>query len=51
MPVETGMYIALTAVKDYSVKDLEYWAWNVPAFGELEINPRFDRLEVWPRSE
>ena len=47
MSVETGMYIALIAVKDYSLKYLEYWAWNVPAFGELEINPRFDRLEVY----
>jgi len=45
--VETGMYIALAAVKDYRVKHLEYWAWNVPAFGELEIDPRFDRLEVY----
>jgi hypothetical protein len=47
MTVETGMYIALAAVKDYRVKHLEYWAWNVPAFGELEIDPRFDRLEVY----
>jgi len=42
-----GNYIALAAVKDYQVKSLEYWAWNVPAFGNLEINPRFDRLEVY----
>jgi hypothetical protein len=47
MTVESGMYIALAAVKDYRVKHLEYWAWNVPAFGELEIDPRFDRLEVY----
>ena len=42
-----GNYMALAAVKDYQVKSLEYWAWNVPAFGNLEINPRFDRLEVY----
>jgi hypothetical protein len=42
-----GTYIALTAVKDYQVKSLEYWAWNVPAEQDLEINPRFDRLEVY----
>jgi Carboxypeptidase regulatory-like domain len=44
---EAGTYMALTAIKDYMTKSLEYWAWNVPAFGELEINPRFDRLEVY----
>ncbi len=47
MTVETGMYIALAAVKDYRVSKLEYWAWNVPAVGEVEIDPRFDRLEVY----
>jgi len=47
MTVEAGMYIAFAAVKDYQVSKLEYWAWNVPAFGELEIDPRFDRLEVY----
>ncbi len=47
LTVEPGIYMALAAVKDYRVKSLEYWAWNVPAFGEVEINPRFDRLEVY----
>jgi hypothetical protein len=47
LTVEPGMYIAFAAVKDYRVKHREYWAWNVPAFGELEIDPRFDRLEVY----
>ncbi len=42
-----GRYMALTAVKDYRVKSLEYWAWNVLASEDLEINPRFDRLEVY----
>jgi hypothetical protein len=42
-----GLYMALTAVKDYQTKCLEYWAWSVPAFGELRIDPRFDRLEVY----
>ncbi len=42
-----GRYLALTAVKDYQVKSLEYWAWNVLAAEDLEINPRFDRLEVY----
>lgn len=39
MSVEAGMYIAFAAVKDYQVSKLEYWAWNVPAFGDLEIDP------------
>ncbi len=42
-----GRYMALAAVKDYQTKSLEYWAWSVPAEGDLEINPRFDRLEVY----
>jgi hypothetical protein len=42
-----GTYMALAAVKDYQVKSLEYWAWTVPAERDLEINPRFDRLEVY----
>ena len=42
-----GQYMALLAVKDYQVKFLEYWAWAVPAERDLEINPRFDRLEVY----
>jgi len=42
-----GHYMALVAVKDYQAKYLEYWAWNVPAFNDLEINPRFDRIEVY----
>jgi len=42
-----GQYMALLAVKDYQVRFLEYWAWAVPAERDLEINPRFDRLEVY----
>ena len=47
LTVPKGNYMALTAVKDYQTKFLEYWAWNVPASEDLEINPRFDRLEVY----
>jgi hypothetical protein len=47
LTVAKGNYMALTAVKDYQIKFLEYWAWNVPANQDLEINPRFDRLEVY----
>ncbi len=45
--VKKGRYMALTAVKDYQTKSLEFWAWHVPAERDLEIHPRFDRLEVY----
>jgi len=47
LTVEEGLYMALTAVKDYQTKSLEYWAWGVPAFGDVRVDPRFDRLEVY----
>jgi hypothetical protein len=47
MNAPKGRYMALAAVKDYQIKYLEYWAWNVLAIHDLEINPRFDRLEVY----
>jgi len=47
LAVPKGHYLALTAVKGYQIQSLEYWAWNVPADRDLEINPRFDRLEVY----
>ncbi len=47
--VESGSYVALIAIvmEDYGTKKLEYWAWNVPALHDLEINPRYDRIEVY----
>jgi hypothetical protein len=42
-----GRYMALVAIKDYMTKYLEYWAWNVPADQDLEINPHFNRMEVY----
>lgn len=42
-----GTYMSLFACKDYATKKLEYWAWNLPAQSDREINPRFDRLEVY----
>lgn len=47
LTVPKGIYMALAAVKDYQLRSLEYWAWTVPAERDLEINPRFDRLEVY----
>jgi len=47
LSVEEGSYIALAALKDYGDKNLEYWAWNILAFNDLEINPRIDGLEMY----
>jgi len=35
------------ACKDYAVENLEYWAWNIMAYQDLEINPCIDGLEVY----
>lgn len=45
--VKKGVYMAIIIVKDYKDKHLEYWAWNVPAFEDLEINARMDKLEIY----
>lgn len=45
--VKIGTYLGLFACKDYKTKNLEYWAWNVPAYYDLEINPRIDGLEIY----
>ncbi len=44
-----GMYYCIYAVKasDYAKTKLEYWAWNVPALSDLEINPQYDRMEIY----
>ena len=45
--VQKGQYFAFITVKDYGEKNLEFWAWNFPAYEDLEINARIDRLEVY----
>jgi hypothetical protein len=47
LDISRGNYIALWACKDYAIKNLEYWAWNIPAYQDLEINPRINGLEVY----
>lgn len=47
MMVEKGRYMGLAGVKDYTESNLEFWAWHVPAFNDLEINMRNDSLEVY----
>lgn len=55
--VEKGNYMALFAMrpKEYPRANaipeaemrLEYWAWNIVADRDLEINPRYDKLELY----
>ena len=45
--VPDGVYPYLIAVRDYADKYLEYWAHNVPAFGELNLNVQIDMLELY----
>jgi len=47
LEVDEGTYIAMYACKDYATENLEYWAWNIFAYQNLEINPRIDGLEVY----
>lgn len=47
LKVEKGRYLAFVTVKDYATKNLEYWAWNVPAYKDLEINAKIDSLEIY----
>jgi len=44
---EKGVYLALMAFKDYKTKYLEYWAWNVPAYEDSQINPHIGGIEVY----
>ncbi|MCW3789236.1 carboxypeptidase-like regulatory domain-containing protein [Plebeiibacterium sediminum] len=49
MEVEPGTYYCLYSIKevDYGKTKLEYWAWNIPVYKDLEINPQYDRIEIY----
>ncbi len=47
LKLKKGTYTALTASRDYKTKNLEYWVWNVPAYQDLQINPRIGGLELY----
>jgi hypothetical protein len=49
LEVEKGNYYGMAVVNmnHYGKSRLEYWAWNVPAQHDLEINPRYDKMEVY----
>ncbi len=42
-------YYCLYAIKesDYRKTKLEYWTWNVPVYKNLEINPQYDKIEIY----
>ena len=42
-------YSCIYAIKliDYGKTKLEYWAWNIPAYNDLEINPKYERMEIY----
>lgn len=47
--VAEGLYYCLYAIKpdDYGKTRLEYWAWNVPVYDDIEINPQYDKMEIY----
>jgi len=47
--VKIDTYYCLYAIKlsDYRKTKLEYWAWNVPIFSDLEINPQYNNMEIY----
>jgi len=49
MYVLKGRYHCLYAInpKEYGISKLEYWAWNVPIYKDMEIDPQYDRMEIY----
>lgn len=49
MEVEKGNYncVYATKVSEYRKTKLEYWAWNVPIFDDIEINPQYNNMEIY----
>jgi hypothetical protein len=49
LTVAKGSYYCMYAIKlaDYGKTKLEYWGWNIPAFKDMEINPQYERIEIY----
>lgn len=49
LKVPKGRYYCLYAINPeyYGKTKLEYWAWNIPAFKDLEVNPQYERMEIY----
>lgn len=49
MVVTKGNYNCIYAIKpsEYRKTKLEYWAWHVPLFDDIEINPQYQNMEIY----
>ncbi len=49
MEVKKGNYncIYATKVSEYRKTKLEYWAWNVPIFEDMVMNPQYETMEIY----
>ena len=43
----SGRYPFVMAVKDYGIKNLEYWCQNINLAQDLQLDIRFDTLEIY----
>ena len=47
LDLEGGDYLAVWICKGYKEENLEYWAWNIPLYRDLELNARIGKLEIY----
>ena len=47
LELPAGRYPFLMAVKDYATKNLEYWCQNINLTQDLQLDLRFDTLEIY----
>jgi hypothetical protein len=49
LTVDKGLYVSLVCIKtqDYRTNNLEFWAWNIPAFENTTLNIHYDKLEIY----
>ena len=49
LKISASNYYCIYAIKEseYGKSRLEFWAWNIPAYKDLNINPSYNRLEVY----
>lgn len=49
MQVSKGVYNCVYATRkdEYRKSKLEYWAWNVPLLENMELNPKFNNMEIY----
>ncbi|QAT39628.1 carboxypeptidase-like regulatory domain-containing protein [Clostridium sp. JN-9] len=47
LEAEEGYYPFLIAVREYAENFLEYWCQNIYLIGDIEINAKIDKLEIY----